>query len=101
MKHLTNSPIFRNHLPDLVAGLAVFALMIALTGWHIAIALSARSASVGANLDQNASAILLAGALAAMAVFNLAFFRHLCRVYQTPARVQRRSTVRSDGAHLP
>lgn len=76
---------FRRHLPDLLAGLAVFALMVALTGWHIGIA-AASDGSLAANLDRNASAVLLAGAFAAMAVFNVAFVRHLRRAYATPAR---------------
>lgn len=77
------SPIFRKHLPDLVAGLAVFGIMVALTGWHVGIAL-ASDGSIGAEMDRNASAVLLAGAVAAMAVFNVAFFRHLRRVHAAP-----------------
>jgi hypothetical protein len=79
------SPRFRRHLPDLLAGLAVFGLMVALTGWHIGIA-SASDGSLAANLDRNASAVLLAGAFAAMTVFNVAFVRHLRRAYAAPAR---------------
>lgn len=75
------SPKVRRHLPDLLAGMAVFALLLALMGWHIGIAAASDSTSLGASMDRNASALLLAGALAAMAVFNVAFVRHLRRVY--------------------
>lgn len=85
MKRLRLSPVFRKHLPDLVAGIAVFALMVGLTGWHVGIAL-ASDGSVAAQMDRNASAVLLAGAVAAMAVFNTAFFRHLCRVHGARAQ---------------
>ncbi len=80
MKSTKGSPYFRRRLPDLVAGLAVFALMVGLMSWHIGIA-AASDGSLASNLDRNASAVLLAGAFAAMAVFNVAFFRHLCRAY--------------------
>ena len=75
------SPQFRKHLPDLLAGLAVFALMLVLTGWHSGIAVASDGKTLGAALDRNASALLLAGAFAAMAVFNVAFVRHLHRAY--------------------
>jgi hypothetical protein len=90
MTRFKNSRIFRRHLPDLVAGLAVFALMVALTGWHIGIAVASDGTTIGANMDKNASALLLAGAFAAMAVFNLAFFRHLRRAYAAPRRAAAR-----------
>lgn len=85
MQRVRLSPIFRKHLPDLVAGLTVFAIMVGLTGWHVGIAL-ASDGSVAADMDRNASALLLAGAVAAMAVFNLAFFRHLRRVHVAPRK---------------
>jgi formate hydrogenlyase subunit 4 len=75
------SPQFRKHLPDLLAGLAVFALMLALTGWHMGIAAASSGSSFAAAMDRNATALLLAGAFAAMAVFNVAFVRHLRRAY--------------------
>jgi len=87
------SPLFRRHLPDLVAGLAVFALMVGLTGWHIGIAI-ASDGSVGTDLDQNASTLLLAGAFAAMAVFNMAFVRHLRRAYAGPNKADCRNQNR-------
>ncbi|MBN8913518.1 MAG: hypothetical protein J0H65_15955 [Rhizobiales bacterium] len=89
------SPQFRKHLPDLMAGLAVFALMLALTGWHIGIAVASDGTSFGASMDRNASALLLAGAFAAMAVFNVAFIRHLRRAY-APPKPTRRLAVRVD-----
>ena len=83
------SPHFRKHLPELVAGLAVFALMLGLTGWHIGIAAAASDgASTAAVLDRNASAVLLGVAFAAMAVFNVAFIRHLRRAYVRPSRLR-------------
>lgn len=84
------SPIFRRHLPDLVAGLAVFALLIGLIGWHIGIAVADDGSGALARLDRNASAVLLAGAFGAMAVFNVAFVRHLRRAYAAPRRAARR-----------
>lgn len=89
MMRFKGSPFFRRHLPDLVAGLAVFALMVGLMGWHIGIA-AASDGSLASSLDRNASAVLLAGAFAAMAVFNVAFFRHLCRAYVTPRKAAAR-----------
>ncbi|HRN84700.1 MAG TPA: hypothetical protein PK857_07750 [Hyphomicrobium sp.] len=69
----------RKHLPDLVAGLAIMALLLALIGWHIGIVLGV-DGSVVAGVDWNASMVLLAGAFIAMTVFNMAFYRHLSRV---------------------
>lgn len=89
------SPHFRKHLPDLVAGLAVFALMLGLTGWHIGIAAASDGSTVSAALDRNASAVLLAGAFSAMVVFNVAFVRHLRRAYIRPRRSAQRQTLRS------
>lgn len=89
------SPQFRKHLPDLLAGLAVFALMLALTGWHIGIAMASDGKTLGAALDRNASALLLAGAFAAMAVFNVAFVRHLRRAY-APRKSDLRRRWQSD-----
>ena len=45
------SPRFRKHLPDLLAGLAVFALLAGLTGWHIGIAVASDGSTVGAALE--------------------------------------------------
>lgn len=89
------SPQFRKHLPDLMAGLAVFALMLALMGWHIGIAVASDGTSFAASMDRNASALLLAGAFAAMAVFNVAFVRHLRRAY-APSRSPLRNAVQVD-----
>ncbi len=89
------SPQFRKHLPDLLAGLAVFALMLVLTGWHIGIAAASNGSSFAAAMDRNASALLLAGAFAAMAVFNVAFVRHLRRAY-APRKPSLRHHVRTD-----
>jgi predicted RNA methylase len=93
MARIRVSPLFRRHLPDLVAGLAVFAIMVALTGWHVGIAI-ASDGSVGADMDHNASALLLAGAFAAMAVFNLAFVRHIRRAYTSPRKAACRNPDR-------
>lgn len=98
MTRFKSSRIYRRHLPDLVAGLAVFVLMVGLTGWHIGIAVAADGTTIGANMDKNASAILLAGAFAAMAVFNLAFFRHLRRAYAPPRKAAGRHGRRSSGS---
>jgi hypothetical protein len=82
------SPNFRKHMPEVVAGLVVFALMLGLTGWHIGIAAAADGASTAAVLDRNASAVLLGVAFSAMAVFNVAFIRHLRRAYVRPSRLR-------------
>jgi hypothetical protein len=101
MTRFRTSRIFRRHLPDLVAGLAVFALMVALTGWHLGIAAAYDGTSIGASMDKNASAVLLAGAFAAMAVFNVAFVRHLRRAYAAPRKTAARRTGRSGGQGRP
>jgi hypothetical protein len=88
MAELKRSPQFRRHLPDLIAGLAIFTLLLGLIGWHVGIA-AASDGSLGSKLDRNASALLLAGSFAAMAVFNMAFVRHLRRAYATPRRSNR------------
>lgn len=88
------SPQFRKHLPDLLAGLAVFALLVGLTAWHLGIATSA-GASTGALLDRNASAVLLAGAVTAIVIFNVAFVGHLRRAYANTRNSAGRR-VRSD-----
>lgn len=88
------SPHFRKHLPDLLAGLAVFLLLIGLTGWHVGIA-AASDATVGASLDRNASVVLLAGAFMAMVVFNVAFVRHLRRAYTVPRKAAARAGTRA------
>jgi hypothetical protein len=90
------SPRFRKHLPDLLAGLAVFALLAGLTGWHMDIAVAADGSTVAAALDKNVSAVLLAVAFSAMAVFNMAFIRHLRRAYATPCKAARRSIQRRE-----
>jgi len=87
-------PTFRRHLPDVLAGLAVFAFVVALMGWHPGIALAAGSPTT-TSLDRNATAVLLAGTFAAMTVFNVAFFRHLCRAYVAPRRAAARRAMRS------
>ncbi len=94
MQHNEASPTFRKHVPDLVAGLVVFAVMVGLTGWHVGIA-AASDGTVGASLDKNASALLLAGAFAAMAVFNVAFVRHIRRAYVAPCKAGFRGSARS------
>jgi uncharacterized membrane protein YbhN (UPF0104 family) len=86
MSRFHASPRFRRHLPDLVAGLAVFALMVALTGWHLGIVSASDGTTLAATMDRNASAVLLAGAFAAMTVFNVAFVRHLRRAYAPRSR---------------
>ncbi len=94
------SPQVRKHLPDLLAGLAVFALLLAVTGGPIGPAAAADTQSLGAVMDHDASALLLAGAFAAMAVFNVAFVRHLRRAY-TPRRAalpHRRQSDKNRGA---
>ncbi|MGE0024650.1 MAG: hypothetical protein AB7S70_13595 [Hyphomicrobium sp.] len=91
------SPGFLRHLPDLIAGIVVFAVMLALSGWHIDAA--AAQGTAGARLDSNASAVLLAGAFAAMAVFNIAFVRHLRRTYAAPRRARRGGQAAQSG-HL-
>jgi hypothetical protein len=90
------SPHFRKHLPDLLAGLAVFALLVGLTGWHIGVAAASDGSTVAAAFDKNASAVLLAVAFSAMAVFNVAFVRHLRRAYATPCKAARRSIPRRE-----
>jgi hypothetical protein len=68
--------------------------MVGLTGWHVGIAL-ASDGSAAAQMDRNASAVLLAGAFAAIAVFNMAFFRHLVRVHSGSAKGASRRPDRS------
>jgi uncharacterized membrane protein len=86
------APQPRKHLPDLLAGLAVFALLIVLAAWHLGIAAS--EASVGANVDRNASVVLVAVAIAAMVVFNVAFVRHLRQAYAAPRKAGVRNSPR-------
>ena len=89
------SPAHRKHLPDLVAGLSVLVLLLVLMTWHVGIAMES-GGSVRASLDWNASAVLVAGAFAAMTVFNMAFFRHISRVYTAPRKAAaRRRALRS------
>lgn len=75
----------RKHLPDLIAGLAVLGLLLGLMAWHVGIILGIDGSAM-AEVDWNASMILLAGAFAAMAVFNMAFYRHLSRVHAADRR---------------
>lgn len=79
------SPVHRKHLPDLIAGFAVVALLLALLAWHIGISMQI-GGSVAASGDWNASAVLVAGAVMAIAVFNIAFLRHLSRAYAAPRK---------------
>lgn len=89
------SPRFRKHLPDLLAGLAVFALLIGLTVWHLGIAANS-GGSIGASLDRNASAVLLSGAVTAIVVFNIAFVGHLRRAYAGNRKADARPVRRSE-----
>lgn len=77
----------RKHLPDLLVGLATLALLAGVTVWCLGLGTSLDNA-IGASLDQNASAALLAGAVTAIVVFNVAFVGHLRRAYAMAARDQ-------------
>ncbi|WP_333793515.1 hypothetical protein [Hyphomicrobium sp.] len=70
----------RKHLPDLLVGLATFALLAGVTVWCLGLGASFDKA-VAASLDRNASVALLAGAVTAIVVFNVAFVGHLRRAY--------------------
>lgn len=84
----------RRFVPDALTGFAVFALVFGLAGGHAGFA-HAADFSFAAKVDHRASILLLAGTFAAMAVFNLAIFRHLCRTYAVPRRAAARRALRS------
>ena len=85
MTRLRSSSGQRKHRPELFAGLAVVILLLALIGWHVGIVMGL-DGSVVVGVDWNASVVLLAGAIIAMAVFNMAFFRHLSRAHAADKR---------------
>jgi len=85
MMCFTIPKVYRRHLPDILAGFAVFACVVGLMVWHLGVALAA-GPSLMSTLDGNATVLLLAGAFAAMTIFNVAFLRHLRRAYAPPRR---------------
>jgi hypothetical protein len=100
MRSFRVSPIFRRHLPDILAGVAAFAFVVALTGGRLGSAMAGVS-SIGADLDGHGTILLLAGALAAMTACNVAFFRHLVRAYMVPRRAAARRSLRSTRSGRP
>ena len=85
MRHFRLSAKQRKHLPDIIAGLAVVGLLLGLMAWHVGIVLGL-GGPAETGVDRNASIILLIGAFMAMAVFNMAFYRHLSRVHAADRR---------------
>ena len=69
---------------DAALGLVAFILLSAvLSGSPVAMSFSTRTLTP---LDGNADAVILAGVFSMIVAFNLAFYRHLRRVYASPRR---------------
>jgi hypothetical protein len=94
MQQLNASQRFRRFVPDVLVGIAVFALVLTLAGGSSGV-VQAADFSIAAKVEHHASVLLLAGTLAAVAAFNLAIFRHLCRAYAAPRRAAARRALRS------
>ena len=102
MEQTTPSLTFRKVIPDMLAGIAVFALIVGLSCGSTSVFASESSSMFGSHVSHRETVILLAGGLAAMVALNVAVFRHLIRAYVAPRRAApptRESTRR--GGRVP
>jgi hypothetical protein len=97
MEQTTPSLTFRKVIPDMLAGVAVFALIVGLSCGSTSVFAAESSSMFGSHVSHRETVILLAGGLAAMVALNVAVFRHLIRAYAPPRRAAQRRALKSDG----
>lgn len=85
---------FRKVFPDVLAGLAAFALIVGLSCGATSVSASENASAFGSYMNHRETVILLAAGFAAMVALNVAVFRHLMRAYVAPRRAARRRTER-------
>jgi uncharacterized membrane protein len=98
MEQMTTSSLtFRKVIPDVLAGLAVFVLIVGLSCGATSVSASESTSIFGSHVSHRETVILLASGLAAMVALNVAVFRHLIRAYVAPRRAAYRRALKSDG----
>lgn len=98
MEQMTASSLtFRKVIPDVLAGLAVFVLIVGLSCTATPVSASESTSIFGSHVSHREAVILLASGFAAMVALNVAVFRHLIRAYVAPRRAAYRRVLKSDG----
>jgi hypothetical protein len=97
MEHTTSSLTFRKVIPDVLAGLATFVLIVGLSCGATSVSASENTSMFGAYGHHRETVLLLAAGFAAMVALNVAVFRHLVRAYVAPRRAAQRRALKSDG----
>lgn len=97
MEQTTPSLTFRKVIPEVLAGIAVFVLIVGLSCLATPVSAAESSSMFGAHVSHRETVILLAGGFAAMVALNVAVFRHLLRAYAAPRRAAHRRALKSDG----
>lgn len=90
MEPTTSSLTFRKVVPDMLAGIATFVLIVGLSCTATPVSASETASSFGFGLSHQEAVTLLAAGLAAMVALNVAVFRHLVRAYVVPKRAAQR-----------
>ena len=95
------SKTLRRLFPDVLVGLIVFVLTVALTLGDASIAAPSTTAELFSSAiatglgDRQGAPLLLAAVFAAIVTLDLAFVRHVVCTYASPRRVPRRGARRS------
>jgi hypothetical protein len=85
MEQMASSSLtFRKVIPEVLAGFAVFVLIIALSCGATSVSASENASAFGSHVGHRETVILLAAGFAAMVALNVAVFRHLVRAYLKP-----------------
>jgi hypothetical protein len=90
MEPTTSSLSLRKVIPDVLAGLATFVLVVGLSCGATSVSASENASAFGSYMNHRETVILLAAGFAAMVALNVAVFRHLMRAYVAPRRAVRR-----------
>jgi hypothetical protein len=96
MERMTSSLSFRKMIPDVLAGLATFVLIVGLSCGATSVSASENASTLGSYMNHRETVILLAAGFAAMVALNVAVFRHLMRAYVAPRRAVRRQPARGN-----
>lgn len=93
MKNVPVPSAFRKFMPDVLAGVTTFVLILGLSWGDTTV--SAKAVSQASMVTSHHSGHLMAAAVfAAIVSFNSAFIRHLMRTYRLPRRVTLPAPVR-------
>ena len=89
MERMTSSLSFRKVVPDVLAGVAAFVLIVGLSCGATSVSASEHASTLGSYVNHRETVVLLAAGFAAMVALNVAVFRHLMRAYVAPRRAVR------------